>query len=269
MTSLFAPLNSPIKDWRGRTVWIVGASSGIGRATASRLHRAGAHVVVSARNAVALENFCREHPGSMALPVDVEDAHSVRTAAQALAATGRPLDLVMLCAGYYRANRVTTDGRYTFSLAQMLKHQAVNYVGTLNMLDVVLPVLHAQGHGHLSLVASVAGYRGLPQALAYGPTKAALNNLAETLYLDLQPLGIGVSLINPGFVDTGLTAQNDFPMPALMSTEQAAERIVQGWARGRFEIHFPRRFTLWLKLARHLSDTLYFTVIRWATQERA
>jgi NAD(P)-dependent dehydrogenase (short-subunit alcohol dehydrogenase family) len=111
----------------------------------------------------------------------------------------------------------------------------------------------------------VAGFRGLPQSLAYGPTKAALINLAETLYLDLQPHGLGVSVINPGFVETPLTAQNDFHMPALLTPAQAAQAIVQGWSRGEFEIHFPKRFTRVLKLLRLLPYRLYFPLIRQAT----
>jgi NAD(P)-dependent dehydrogenase (short-subunit alcohol dehydrogenase family) len=137
------------------------------------------------------------------------------------------------------------------------------------VLDAVLPQLLRQAaagaNAHLSLVGSVAGYRGLPNGLAYGPTKAALINLAETLYLDLQPRGVGVSLINPGFVETPLTAGNGFEMPALISPEQAADHIVAGWEAGRFEIHFPKRFTWWLKLGRLLGDGLYFAAIRRAT----
>jgi short-subunit dehydrogenase len=110
-------------------------------------------------------------------------------------------------------------------------------------------------------VGSVAGYRGLPQSLAYGPTKAALINLAETLYLDLHGKGIGVSIINPGFVQTPLTAANTFDMPALLTPEQAATAIVAGWARGAFEVHFPKRFTLWLKLLRVLPNRAYFKLV--------
>ena len=110
----------------------------------------------------------------------------------------------------------------------------------------------------MSLVSSVSGYRGLPNALAYGPTKAALINLAQTLYLDLGERGIGVSLINPGFVETPLTAHNTFRMPALMKPERAAAEILAGWAAGAFEIHFPKRFTRWLKAMNHLGDALYF-----------
>ncbi|MDP2451257.1 MAG: SDR family NAD(P)-dependent oxidoreductase [Polaromonas sp.] len=250
------PYNLPLRDWHGKTVWLVGASSGIGQATAHALHAAGARVVVSARNGAALEAFVAAHPGAQALILDASDAAAVKTAAQSLLAQG-PLDLMMYCAGYYREQRATG-----FDLADMLRHQQVNYVGALYVLDAVLPAMLQRGSGHLSLVGSVAGYRGLPQSLAYGPTKAALINLAETLYLDLQARGVGVSLVNPGFVETPLTAGNQFSMPALLSPAQAAAAILAGWARGQFEIHFPKRFTLWMKTLRVLPYALYFPAIR-------
>ncbi len=253
-------LNPKLTDWTGRVAWVVGASSGIGRATAHELHRRGAVVAVSARNAAALNSFVAQHPGSIALPFDASDAQSTLDAArQLLGAHGR-IDLVMYCAGHYLPMRATE-----FDLPEMLRHQQVNYVGALNLLGAVLPVITRARRGHISLVGSVAGYRGLPNSLAYGPTKAALNNLAETLYLDLHPQGIGVSVINPGFVQTPLTAQNNFHMPALITPEEAARHIVEGWARGRFETHFPRRFTLWLRLLRHLPYTLYFAAVSRAT----
>lgn len=250
------PYNPPLRDWHGKTVWLVGASSGIGQATAHALHEAGAKVVVSARNRAALEAFVAAHPGAQALMLDASDAAAVKAAAQSLLAQG-PLDLMMYCAGYYREQRATG-----FDLADMLRHQQVNYVGALYVLDAVLPAMLQRGRGHLSLVGSVAGYRGLPQSLAYGPTKAALINLAETLYLDLQASGVGVSLVNPGFVETPLTAGNRFSMPALISPAQAATEILAGWARGEFEIHFPKRFTLWMKTLRVLPYALYFPAIR-------
>ena len=115
-------------------------------------------------------------------------------------------------------------------------------------------------------MGSVAGYRGLPHSMAYGPTKAALINLAETLYLDLYGQGLGVSLINPGFVDTALTAQNTFQMPAMISTGQAAQEILLGWARGEFEIHFPKRFTRWMKVLQMLPYAAFFSATRRFTQ---
>ena len=239
------PLNPPQVDWAGKTVWIVGASSGIGQATAAALHALGAKVVVSARNAESLAAFVDAHPGSQALALDVTQRQAVQAAAFQLLAQG-PLDCVVYCAGHYTAMRADA-----LDVADMVRHCEVNYIGALYLLDAVLPALLARGSGHISLVGSVAGYRGLPNSLAYGPTKAALINLAETLYLDLHGKGLGVSIINPGFVQTPLTAGNDFTMPALLTPEQAATAILQGWALGAFEIHFPKRFTLWLKALAH------------------
>ncbi len=254
------PLNPPIDHWTGRTVWLVGASTGIGRATAARLHGLGARVIVSARSAQALDGFVAGHPGSDAIALDVTDRDAVRDAAARITAVHGSIDLALYCAGTYAAMRATA-----FDLDVALQHVQVNYVGALHLLDAVLPQLLKQRSGHLSLVSSVAGFRGLPQSLAYGPTKAGLINLAETLYLDLHPLGIGVSVINPGFVETPLTAVNTFKMPALITPEQAALEIIGGWEAGDFEIHFPKRFTRWLKGLRHLPYSAYFAAVRRST----
>ena len=253
-------LNPRITDWTGLTVWLVGASSGIGRATASLLHACGARVVVSARNAAAIEAFEATHPGSLGIVLDATDRAAMAAAAQRILIAFGRIDMALYCAGHSKAMRATD-----FDLDEVLKHDRVNFVGALHMLDAVLPVLLRQKSGHLSLISSVAGYRGLPNSLAYGPTKAALTNLAQTLYLDLHPLGIGVSVINPGFVETSLTATNSFRMPALITPEEAAREMLKGWSAGRFEIHFPKRFTLWLKALRHVGDGLYFRAIHKAT----
>jgi NAD(P)-dependent dehydrogenase (short-subunit alcohol dehydrogenase family) len=255
----FSPLNPPQADWHGKTVWIVGASSGIGSATASALHARGAHVVVSARNAASLDAFVVQHPGCTALALDATDRAAVHAAAAALLEQG-PLDCVVYCAGHYTAMR-----GFAMNLDDVLRHVDVNYNGALYVLDAVVAPMVARGQGHISLVGSVAGFRGLPNALAYGPTKAALINLAETLYLDLKGKGVGVSIINPGFVQTPLTAGNTFNMPALITPQQAAVEILRGWSRGAFEIHFPKRFTLWLKLLRILPNRLFLYLVAKAT----
>lgn len=242
-------LNPQLRDWKGKTAWLIGASTGIGRATASALHAAGAHVVVSARQAALLDEFVATHPGSHSLALDVMDGPALHAA---VAAIGK-IDLCVYCAGYYRPMGATS-----FDLAEARRHLDINYIGALNLLDALLPLLLTAGHGHLSLVSSVAGYRGLPKALAYGPAKAALTHLAEALYLDLHPRGVGVSVIHPGFVKTPMTAQNDFVMPAEISPEQAATAMLAGWAAGEFEIHFPKRFTRLMKLLRLLGDGAYF-----------
>lgn len=253
--------NPPLRDWSGQVAWIVGASSGIGRATAAALHRRGARVIVSARQAAALERFAQEHPGAIALPMDVTAPGAAHEAlARIEQAVGQAPDLVLYCAGHYKAQRADA-----YDLDEMRKHLAVNYEGALHWLDAVLPALVKAGRGHISLVGSVAGYRGLPMSLAYGPTKAALNNLAECLYLDLHPRGLGVSIVNPGFVDTPLTAQNQFNMPQMITADEAAEEILRGWARGRFEMNFPRQFTFWMRLLRHLPDAWFFATVRRVT----
>lgn len=257
--SVFKPMNPPMRQWRGKRVWLIGASTGIGKALAEQLHALGATVIVSARQAEALQAFAAAHPGSVALPLDVTHGRAVQQAALAAVADG-PLDLVCYCAGYYKPMRATA-----IDLPELLRHHQVNTEGALHVLNAITPAMLARGQGHISFISSVAGFRGLPQSLAYGPTKAALINLAETLYLDLQPHGLGVSVINPGFVETPLTAQNDFHMPALLTPAQAAQAIVQGWSRGEFEIHFPKRFTRVLKLLRLLPYRLYFPLIRQAT----
>jgi NAD(P)-dependent dehydrogenase (short-subunit alcohol dehydrogenase family) len=253
------PLNPPITDWHGRSVWLIGASSGIGLATAKALHAAGARVVVSARKAELLQQFVDAHPSAQAVVLDVSDAAAMAEAAKYVQAQ-QGLDVVMYCAGYYQAMRASD-----YSLPEMLRHLDVNYTGALRVLDVVLPTLVAQGAGHLSFISSVAGFRGLPQSLAYGPTKAALINLAEALYYDLSSHNVGVSLINPGFVETPLVAGNDFPMPALITPETAATEILKGWRKGEFHIHFPKRFTRMLLLLRLLPYRWYFALVRRGT----
>lgn len=250
-------LNPKLRDWTGKTAWLIGASSGIGRATAAALHAAGARVIVSARQAALLDEFVASHPGSQSLPLDVMDVAALHGA---VAQLGAP-DLTVYCAGYYRAMSATN-----FDLAEAKRHLDINHVGALHALDALLPALRARGQGHLSLVSSVAGYRGLPRSLAYGPSKAALTHLAQVLYLDLHPLGLGVSVIHPGFVTTPMTAQNEFHMPAEISPEEAAAAMFAGWGRGDFEIHFPKRFTLSLKALGLLSDALYFKLVSRVTQ---
>lgn len=245
-------LNPRLRDWQGKTAWLIGASTGIGAATASALHAAGAQVIVSARQAELLDKFVADHPGSRALPLDVLDLPALHAAASSLG----PVDLCVYCAGYYRAM-----GAANFDLAEARRHLEINFNGVLHLLDAVLPQLLTAGTGHLSFISSVAGYRGLPKALAYGPSKAALTHLAEALYLDLHPRGLGVSVIHPGFVKTPMTAQNDFHMPAEISPEQAARAMLDGWAAGDFEIHFPKRFTRFMKALRQLPYRLYFPLV--------
>lgn len=250
-------LNPPITQWQNRRVWLIGASSGIGLALAEKLAAQKANVIVSARNRAALDAFVAKHPGSLALPLDVSRPESVSQALDTLASRLGCPDLVCYCAGHYKPLRAPE-----YDLEEMLRHQQINLTGLLYLLDRLLPLMLEQGRGHISLISSVAGFRGLPKSLAYGPTKAALINLAECLYLDLHDRGLGISLINPGFVQTPLTARNDFAMPALITPDQAADHIITGWERGRFHIDFPKKFTLFMRLLRILPYPLYFRLVR-------
>ena len=253
-------LNPKVTDWRGRSVWLVGASSGIGRACAQALIAAGARVAVSARQGALLDEICAGHD-ALAVTCDVTDPDSVRQAAERVR-QHQGLDWVVYCAGHYKPIRPLKQ----LDLPELMRHQHVNYHGALYVLDAVLPPLQTQGRGHFSMVSSVAGYRGLPMSLAYGPTKAAMQHLAEVLYMELKPAGIGVSVVNPGFVATPLTQQNQFHMPALMQPEEAAQAMLDGWRKGHFEIHFPHRFSRFLKCLRWLPDRWYFALVWRATQ---
>ncbi len=255
---LFAPLNEPVREWSGRRVWIVGASSGIGAALARQLAARGARLALSARRPAPLHALlARAGAQALVLPLDVTDAQAVADAAARLEAEWGGVDLVLWLAARYAPMRARD-----FDLAQAHAIVDANLGGVLNGVAAVLPMLMRQRHGGIALVASVAGYRGLPKSLVYGPTKAALINLAESLYLDLHPENIGVWLVSPGFVDTPMTAVNDFRMPALVDPDEAADAILDGLRRGNFEIHFPKRFTLWMRLLRLLPQRLYFMAVR-------
>ncbi|MBC7514562.1 MAG: SDR family NAD(P)-dependent oxidoreductase [Herminiimonas sp.] len=253
-------MNPPIRDWHGKRVWVIGASTGIGGETARLLLAKGARVALSARRQPELDAIAGGNPQAIVVPTDIVDHASVLAARDRIFAQWHGIDLVLVVAGGY--NEMRAD-EFDLALANQLLD--LNVRGVLNCLDAILPTLLKQGNGGLGIVGSVAGYSGLPKALIYGPTKAAIINLCEALYLDLRPRGIGVYLINPGFVKTPLTAQNDFKMPALMSAPDAAASLVQGLESGAFHIHFPKRFTNWLRFARLLPYRWYFALIHKVT----
>lgn len=253
-------MNPKIADWSGKRVWVIGASTGIGASCAQLLVDLGARVAFSARSIDKLLAASAGAPRALVAPLDVLERASVGNACERIAAEWGGIDLVLVVAGGY--NEMRAD---SFDLAAANAMIDLNLRGVFNCLDAVLPLLLAQGCGGIGIVASVAGYGGLPKALAYGPTKAALINLTESLYLDLRPRGIAVYQINPGFVDTPLTAGNDFKMPALMTADAAAGEMVEGIERGQFHIHFPKRFTNSMRLVRLLPYRLYFWLIHKVT----
>jgi short-subunit dehydrogenase len=241
---------------------VLGASSGIGHAFAEALLERGARVALSARNASALETLALKFPRaqSMLLPVDVTDSSNIDEAYSRLRAAWSGLDMVVLLVGTHlpvrawELNADTAERLFT-----------VNVFGVIRTLKLVIPDLVTRGDGGIVVVSSIAGYRGLPTSLVYGASKAALINFAETLYLDLRPKGVSVYLVNPGFVKTPLTDRNEFEMPALISPREAAEQMLRGFRRGQFEIHFPKRFTRFMKLLRLLPYRLFFPLVHRVT----
>ncbi len=246
-------MNPIITDWQGKRVWLVGASSGIGAAMARELAGRGARVALSARNLDKLQALAIDD--AVLLPCDVTRSASLAAARRGLVAAWGGVDLVVYLAGDY-----VPMGADNFDLAVAEQVIAVNFNGAMRLAATILRDLRPGGG--IAFVASVAGYRGLPRALCYGPGKAALIHFAEVLHLDLAPKGIGVWVINPGFVATQLTARNDFAMPALLTPEQAAIAAVDGFKSAKFEIHFPKRFTRLMKFFAHLPYRLYFPLIR-------
>ncbi|KZB61586.1 short-chain dehydrogenase [Thalassospira lucentensis] len=245
-----------------RTVWIVGASAGIGAALVEKFAKsdAGANttIIASARSADALSDLAASSENIHAVPLDVTKPDAVRDAIALIEDRFGLPDLVVLAAGIYSPMPVDE-----FSAKTIRDHFDVNYFGTVNCLETLIPKMRKRGSGEIAVVASVAGYRGLPKAGAYGPTKAALINLCETLHAELGGTGVHLRVINPGFVKTRLTDKNDFDMPYLQTPEQAAGFVYHGLTRGNgFEIAFPPPFVRQLKLARILPYGLYFKLIR-------
>ena len=251
-------INQPIRsgDWKTLRVWIIGASTGIGAALAEQLSALGARIILSGRNADNLRvvaNKCRAHPDSESyvIPFDVSDNHQISMAVSEVNTIWRGVDLVIYNAGTYEATRVDTLSPE--SAEQSLR---VNLIAPIALTASALPLLTCSSENTkprgFAYVASVAGYRGLPRALTYGPGKAGLISFAESLWVDLKGLGLNTWIINPGFVRTRLTAQNTFSMPALIEPEEAASSIIRGFAKGHFEIHFPARFSWFMKLLRML-----------------
>jgi len=253
-------LNPRIPSFAGKRVWVVGASYGIGAEIARELLQRGARVALSARKRELLAQVAGDAGEALIAELDITNRDSIRHAASVIDGRWGGYDLALIVAGTHVEMRAQT-----WDLAAAKRLLDVNLIGVLHCLDVIIPALRKQRSGGIGIVSSMAGYVGLPKALIYGPSKAALINLAESLYGDLHPEGIGVYLINPGFVDTPLTQKNEFSMPALMSARAAALATLDGIAAGRFEIHYPARFTAWFKLLRMLPYRLQFAAVRRVT----
>ncbi len=246
------------QDYNGRHVWIIGASSGIGRALAQELARRGAVLLLSARREDELKALHDELGGGHhVLPLDVSDDKAVFAAAEKIKTLVPRLDSAVFMAATY----VPTSFEET-KIDDLRRAVDINLYGAFAVTLAACDLYKAQKGGQIALCASVAGYRGLPNAQPYSATKAALMNLAETLYIDLAAHNIDVKVINPGFVRTPMTDKNDFAMPMIIEPAQAAKAIADGLQKRAFEIHFPKRFTLIMKLVHMLPPILYFPLVK-------
>jgi short-subunit dehydrogenase len=246
-----------IKDWQDKTVWLIGASSGIGRALAQAFAERGARLLLSARRENALselaESLGKQH---LVLPLDISDEQSVIAVVKRITQQNIRVDSIICLAGAYEPGRI--DELTSDTQAAIIN---TNINGTFNVIRHTLAMLR-EHQGQLAIYGSVAGYRGLPKGQPYSATKAALINLAESLYLEEQPNQVDVKLINSGFVDTDLTRKNQFAMPMMISTEEAAEAIINGLGKSAFEIHFPKRFTYLMKCLQRMPNWLFFVLAR-------
>ncbi|NKL98589.1 MULTISPECIES: SDR family NAD(P)-dependent oxidoreductase [Rhizobium] len=245
-------------------VWISGASSGIGRALALRLAGEGYKVAVTARSHEKLVELQAEANGLsgsiIVLDGDVTNAEDMEHVIASIEYEHGTLAMAILNAGVNLPVHAEDLKRANFE-----KSFAVNLSGVVNCLLPAIRHMKAKGQGQIAIVSSVTGYGGLPTGAAYGATKAALINMAESLKFDLDKMGIRIQLVSPGFVDTPATRKNAFPMPALVSVEEAAREIAAGLKSQAFEITFPKRFTAMLKLARLLPYSVYFTLVNRVT----
>jgi NAD(P)-dependent dehydrogenase (short-subunit alcohol dehydrogenase family) len=241
--------------------WITGAGKGIGKAVTLELASRGWTVAASARTEADLVSVEAEAAaaGGRVVPfvLDITEQTAVSQAVGRIEDRLGGIDLAFLNAGTY-----VRFGVADFTVEAFGRQIEINVMGTVNCLDPVLARMRQRNAGHIAVVSSLTAYRGLPYASAYGASKAALTNMCEAMKPELDALGIQMTIIHPGFVKTPLTDLNEFPMPFLMEADAAARRIVDGLERGAFEITFPRRLAILLKLARCLPYGLYFAMTR-------
>jgi NAD(P)-dependent dehydrogenase (short-subunit alcohol dehydrogenase family) len=239
-----------------KKIWITGASSGIGKALALKFARENWQVAISARRKVLLDELAQNENIS-SFPLDVTDNDLVETVFSNILNKFKDLDLCVFCSGAYDPKLEKEINK-----EQIKKIMNINFFGVLNCIKTVEDYFKNKKNGHISIVSSIAAYRGLPNSSGYGPSKAALTNLTESLYFDFKKHNVRVSLISPGFIKTPLTNQNTFSMPFIKTPEFAANKIFNGLTKSNsFEIHFPKELTLFLKFLRILPYRVYLFLI--------
>ena len=245
-----------------KVIWITGASTGIGKALAIKFSQNGWKVAISARREALLNEIASENKNIFAFPFDVTDKEKCNSTFNLIKNKFDNINLCVFSTGTWDPKK-----EKEIDVEQIENVMKINFFGTLNCIKSVESYFKTRGYGQISIVSSIAGYRGLPNSTGYGPSKSALNNLAESLYFDFKRHGVRVSLISPGFIKTPMTDKNDFKMPFLKSPEFAAEKIFNGLVNSKsFEIDFPKQLTITLKLLKILPIKLYFKIVERMTK---
>lgn len=246
-----------MKGFEHQNIWIIGASSGIGKDLAIALSKENANLILSARRKDALEQLQttlgKQH---MIAPLDIANKDQVCEVIQDIFQKIKKLDRVLFMAGIYQPSLIEEmDPEFCKKLME------VNFMGAIYLTHFLLPLLKKQTSSQLVFCSSVAGYLGLSGGQPYSASKAALINFVESLYVEVKEYNIDIKLINPGFVSTPMTSKNEFQMPMIINSESAAIEIIKGLQKKAFEIHFPKRFTTFLKLLRILP----YSIMLWIT----
>jgi short-subunit dehydrogenase len=240
-----------------KNIWITGASSGIGKALAIKFANEGWKVAASARRENLLKELSQESENIYPFPLDVTDVDQCKTVFENIIEKFKDIEISIFGTGIH-----DPKSEKKFNLDKIREIMEVNYFGTMNCINAVYNYYNNKKSGQISIISSVAGYRGLPAAGAYCASKSALTSFTETLQFEMKRKNVRVSLVSPGFIKTPMTDQNDFPMPMIKSPEFAAEQIYLGLIKKKgFEIHFPKTFTFFLKFLRILPNNIYFKII--------
>ena len=240
-----------------KSVWITGASSGIGKALATKFANEGWQVAASARRENLLQELNSNNSNIHSFPLDVKDEPATKKVFQDIVKKFEAVDICVFCTGIH-----DPESEKKLSNEKIREIMETNFFGTVNCIMAVNTYFREKKNGHISIVSSVAGYRGLPAASGYCASKAALTSLAESLFFDFKRYNVRVSLVSPGFIKTPLTDKNKFSMPMIKSPEYAAEKIFIGLTKkNAFEIHFPKIFTIIVKLLKIMPNWLFFWLV--------
>ena len=240
-----------------KTIWITGGSTGIGKALAIKFASKGWNVAISARREGLLKEIAENHQNISSFPLDVTDKSKCHEVFKDIINKYENIDICFFSTGTWDPKK-----EKDIDVDQIENVFKVNFFGTLNSIKSVEKYFKDKKSGTISIVSSIAGYRGLPNSTGYGPSKSALNNLAESLYFDFGRSNVRICLVSPGFIKTPMTDKNDFKMPFLKTTEYAAEKIYDGLVNKKvFEIHFPKSLTILLKIFSFLPSKVYFGLV--------